>query len=269
VTILFAATPSAFAQRGGGGGHAGFGGGHLGGGAFGGGHMMGGAHMSGPPMIRGGVGRPMPMGPMMGSRGIVSVRGAVGTAGVVRGGTFAHGDPFVHGGTFVHGNFTHGFQVAPVHFFHPYYAFRPRFSLGFGIWAGYPFAYYDPFYYPYSYPYYSAYYPYGYVNLSGDPASGAYPTTPEAVESGSAVTQPSQTNTGGMSFDITPATAQLFVDGTLVGNVNQFTPTTQPLGLAAGRHHVEVRASGYQSMSFDVDIVAGEVIPYQGSLERQ
>jgi hypothetical protein len=36
----------------------------------------------------------------------------------------------------------------------------------------------------------------------------------------------------------------------------------------AGRHHIEVRASGYQTMSFDVDIIAGQVIPYQGTMER-
>jgi hypothetical protein len=73
---------------------------------------------------------------------------------------------------------------------------------------------------------------------------------------------------GGMSFEVTPSTAQLFVDGAMVGTVGQFTPTTQPLGVAAGRHHIEVRASGYRTMSFDVDIVAGQVIPYQGALER-
>lgn len=184
-----------------------------------------------------------------------------------------HGGAFVHGGTFVHGNFTHGFHAAPVHFFHPYYAFRPHLSLGFGIWAGYPFAYpyayYDPFY-SYYYPYYS-YYPYGYVSSYAYPTSGyAYPTTtPDAVDSRSAGAPPSQTSMGGMSFDISPATAQVFVDGTLVGTVGQFTPTTQPLGLQAGRHHVEVRASGYHTMSFDVEIVAGQVIPYQGALERQ
>jgi len=50
--------------------------------------------------------------------------------------------------------------------------------------------------------------------------------------------------------------------------VGQFTPSTQPLGVPAGRHHVEVRNPGYQTMSFDVDIVAGEVIPYQGQMER-
>ena len=29
----------------------------------------------------------------------------------------------------------------PVHFYHPYYSFRPRFSVGFGLWLGYPVPY--------------------------------------------------------------------------------------------------------------------------------
>jgi hypothetical protein len=37
--------------------------------------------------------------------------------------------------------------------------------------------------------------------------------------------------------------------------------------MPAGRHHVELREPGYEVSSFDVDIVAGQVIPYQGQLE--
>ena len=79
---------------------------------------------------------------------------------------------------------------------------------------------------------------------------------------------PDQSNMGGLSFDITPSDADLSVDGHDMGVVSQFTPTTQPLGLPAGRHHVELRAPGYPVRSFDVDIVAGQVIPYQGTLEQ-
>src|SRR5689334_7284461 len=39
------------------------------------------------------------------------------------------------------------FSIAPRRFYRPYYVFRPRFSIGFGIWSGYPVTYYDPFYY--------------------------------------------------------------------------------------------------------------------------
>ena len=122
---------------------------------------------------------------------------------------------------------------------------------------------YNPFY---SYPYYSPYpyYPYGYSSSDSDDNATIYPDTSGSVD----VQEPNQTNMGGLSFDITPGTAELFVDNMRIGTVGQFTPTTQPLGLEAGHHHIEVRADGYHELSFDVDIVAGQVIPYQGSLER-
>jgi len=55
--------------------------------------------------------------------------------------------------------------AAPGRFYRPYYAFRPRLSLGFGLWAGYPIAYpygySDPYYNPYGYGYG---YGYGYAS---------------------------------------------------------------------------------------------------------
>jgi hypothetical protein len=138
------------------------------------------------------------------------------------------------------------FTVAPRRFYRPYYVFRPRLSIGFGIWAGYPVTYYDPYYYPYDYyPYYST--P-GYV--------------PPAI-----TVQPDQANMGGLSFSITPDTAEVWVDGNYFGAVGDYGPESQPLGLPAGRHHIELREPGYQVSSFDVDIVPGQVIPYQGQLE--
>ena len=208
----------------------------------GGGHGRGGGGFHGGGMSvmgHGGGVRGTSPGPAIGIRGFSGahvhpfIHG--GNSPFIHGG-FVHGGDFVQRGAFVHG---HGF-VGPVHFFHPYYAFHPRVSLGFGLWAGYPFAYPYAFYYPY---YSYSYYPYTYV-------------------------QPAQTSMGGMSFDITPSNAELFVDNMRVGTVGEFTPTTQPLGLEAGHHHIEIRAAGYQTMSFDVDIIAGQVIPYQGSLER-
>jgi hypothetical protein len=80
--------------------------------------------------------------------------------------------------------------------------------------------------------------------------------------------QRDQANMGGVSFEITPATAQLYIDGTYFGTVGEFTATTQPLGLEAGHHRIEVRATGYHTLSFEVEIVAGQVTPYRGELER-
>jgi len=159
----------------------------------------------------------------------------------------------------------HYWNVAPIHYYHPYYTFHPYFSLGFGLWAGYsvPCAY--PYYYPYAYPY-----PYPY-SAAVPGYSTEYPSTESSsttVEPNTTSGQPDQSNLGGMSFEITPSDAQVFVDGNYVGTVGQFTPTSQPLGVPSGHHKIEVRQSGYKTMSFEVDIVAGQVIPYQGTMER-
>jgi hypothetical protein len=73
---------------------------------------------------------------------------------------------------------------------------------------------------------------------------------------------------GGLSFDIAPQSADVFIDGGFVGTVGQFTPQSQPLGVPAGRHRVEIRSEGFRTMTFDVDIIAGQVLPYQGTMER-
>ena len=247
--LLLNGASAAFAQRGGG-GHGGGGGGFHGGG--GGGFHGGGMGMGrgGAMMGHGGGFRGMNPSPMIGTRGF----GGGHSAPFVHGGV-VHGGNFAQHGAFVHG---HGF-VGPVRFFHPYYAFHPNVSIGFGLWAGYPFAYpyafYNPYYY--SYPYYS--------NNRYPPTYGSVSADVYASRSGAVL---DQTNMGGLSFEITPNDAELFVDNVDVGTVGEFTPTTQPLGMAAGRHHVEIRAVGYQTISFDVDITAGQVLPYQGSLER-
>jgi len=253
----------------------------------GGGHA-GGAR-AGAAINRGGGGHAMShgsagTGPASSSRSVAPARGAV------RGGGYVAGGPAFARGGYVRDGYGH--VVGPVHFFRPYYAFRPRVSVGFGIWAGYPFAYslgfYDPFsYYPYGYAYPYPY-PYSYPSPnpsnidpgysapapyppagSGDPSSSSPSADSDPPADQAAVAdQLGQQNMGGLSFDVQPSTAQVLVDGRPAGRVAQFTPTTQPMGLPAGPHQVEIRAPGYHSLNFDVDIIAGEVIPYQGALQQ-
>ena len=259
--VLVGVAPAFAQHHGGGGGHSGGGGSHGAAVSRGGGGNQGGAVNRGSSVYRGApvnrgaaVARSVSPRYVGGQRAYSSVRGGfVGRNGVAYS------------------------RVAPIRFYRPYYTFRPRLNLGFGLFAGYPFAYsygfYDPFYYPYaySYPPYAYGYPVqaypAYPPATSSSAPSNYPPSAEAPQDSIGV-QSSQANTGGLSFEITPGSAQLFVDGTLMGTVGQFTTTSQPLGLAAGRHHVEVRASGYKTMTFDVDIIAGQVIPYQGSMER-
>jgi hypothetical protein len=183
---------------------------------------------------------------------------------------------------------------APVRFVSPYYTFRARFSVGVGLFIGYPIAYSNPFHYPsYYYPYAYAYpYPYRYAYPYPYPYAYRYPApapiyyqapagldSPYPLQAANSVdVQPGLThqtpagldppNMGGLSFEITPSDAHVIVDGYDVGSVGQFTPTSQALGLPVGRHHIEIVANGYRTMSSDIDMRGGEVIPFQGQMER-
>jgi hypothetical protein len=184
--------------------------------------------------------------------------------------------------------------VAPVTFYHPYYTFQPHVHVGFGLWVGYPVVYAAPYYVPYYAPYaYPAPYPYppapyppapyppsayppsGYPQSAPPeyppyqqpyPPSGTPPTSYPSPGAGGSVSV--QANMGGLSFQITPQAADIFIDGGFVGNVGQFTPQSQPLGVPAGHHRVEIRSNGFRTMAFDVDVVAGQVLPYQGTLQQ-
>jgi hypothetical protein len=131
----------------------------------------------------------------------------------------------------------------------PYYSFRPRFSLGFGLWLGYPVTYpYDVYGYPYAPDYYGPDYPYNSGSITVAPYTNA--------------------GAGGLSFEVSPATAEVFVDGEYAGIVSDFTPNMPPLGLNPGHHRIEVRENGFEPMAFDADIVAGQVLPVQGNMQR-
>jgi hypothetical protein len=121
------------------------------------------------------------------------------------------------------------------------YVFRPRYSVGFGIYSGYPVPY------TYSYPY--PIYVYGYgaprAEVLITPGSSAY---------------------GGVALEITPYDADVWVDGEYAGKVQDFDGTEQPLTLTPGTHHVEVQAPGYEPLSVDVGIQPGQVTPFRGDL---
>jgi hypothetical protein len=189
-----------------------------------------------------------------------------------RGGVVGHGAPRVYSARPYYGR---PYYVRP-YYARPYYAFRPHVSLGFGIWLGYPVAY-PPYYatpYPaYPYPAYPSTDPYGYQASPsyGAPAypSNGYPQNsyPQNTYPQNGTTQPSS-NRGGISFEITPQDAAIYVDGSYIGTAGEFGPDQRPLDLSAGRHRVEIRAQGYRVMSFDADVRAGQVLPYQGTLEQ-
>ena len=132
----------------------------------------------------------------------------------------------------------------PFYFSRPYYSFRSQLNLGLGLWLGYSV--------PYPYSYLGDYRPrvYGYY------PEGSYDVTPGAPIY------------GGMSFDIQPADADLYVDGEYVGQIGTFAATSEPLTLRPGQHRIEVQREGFRSMAWDVTIEPGQVIPYRAVMER-
>ncbi|MBZ5559686.1 MAG: PEGA domain-containing protein [Acidobacteriia bacterium] len=121
------------------------------------------------------------------------------------------------------------------------YVFRPRLHLNFGIWLGYPVPY------AYAYPV---------------PVYGYYaPRAPIVVG-------PESTMYGGVSLEISPSDALVYVDGSYAGTVREFDGADQPLTLAAGLHHIEIQATGYETMTMDVTVEPGQVIPYRGDMRR-
>jgi hypothetical protein len=110
------------------------------------------------------------------------------------------------------------------------YIFRPRISIGFGLFAGYPV--------PYTYTY-----PYAYS--VGRPAAWYY---------------------GGVVLEIEPDVAAVYVDGAYAGIVRDFDGSRQPLTLTAGTHRIEIEEPGLAPLVFDVTVQPGQVIPYRGDL---
>jgi hypothetical protein len=202
-------------------------------------------------------------------------------SGGARAAAAPQGNVSVRGGGVSHGVYAGPRYYAPVRFLSPYYVFRSHFSVGSGVFIGYPIAYsysyyYPEYFYPYAYPYP---YPYGRTYLAPGPTYYQAPAgldqqyPPQSQKS--VGVQPGPTEAlagldpiGGLSFEITPSDARVIVDGYDVGSVGQFTPASRALGLPAGRHHIEIVANGYRTMSSDVDLRAGQVIPFQGQMER-
>jgi PEGA domain-containing protein len=73
---------------------------------------------------------------------------------------------------------------------------------------------------------------------------------------------------GGLRFEMNPESAQVFVDGNYVGIVEDFGLRGRPLELTIGPRHVELRAPGYETVTFDLNITANQVSRYRGDLQR-
>jgi len=123
-------------------------------------------------------------------------------------------------------------------------------------------------YYPYYPGYYPGYYPWGYAGIGfggyygwydpwfyggyGQPYGGYY----------------SGSYDGAVRLKVRPSRAEVFVDGYYVGIVDEFDNPFQQLQLESGPHRIEVREDGYEPLTFEVRIVPGRTITYNGELKK-
>ena len=136
----------------------------------------------------------------------------------------------------------------------PYYyrSYGPRVSLG--LYYGYPWGW-GSFGYGWGYPYYGYYggyaYPgYGYGGAYLQPGSGG-------------------AGYGGVRIDVPQKNAEVWVDGYFAGSVDDFNGRTQQLDLERGAHHLELRAPGFETVSFDVNVEPGRTITYRSALRPE
>jgi hypothetical protein len=72
---------------------------------------------------------------------------------------------------------------------------------------------------------------------------------------------------GGLVLETLPDDAQVFVDGYFVGAVEEFGLHGRPMDIPAGPHRIELRAPGYETLSFSVLIEPNQILRYRGDLQ--
>ncbi len=71
----------------------------------------------------------------------------------------------------------------------------------------------------------------------------------------------------GLRFQVSPAVTGIYVDGTYLGTVQQFSPDSEPLVLVPGSHQIDLLAPGYRTTTLEVTIAPGQIVRYEGELE--
>ena len=73
---------------------------------------------------------------------------------------------------------------------------------------------------------------------------------------------------GGLQLDMEPRRALVYVEGRYAGVVDQFSGYYRHLVVAAGSHTIEILATDYEPLAFDIAISPGRTTTYRGSLQR-
>jgi hypothetical protein len=128
-------------------------------------------------------------------------------------------------------------------------------SYAFGLGYFYDPSWYDPYYYG---GLYGGGYP-GYYGGGGGYGGGYQ---------GSGSSSYGEGPQGSLRLKIKPREAQVYIDGFLVGTIDDFDGVFQKLSVDAGAHRVEIKAPGYEPTTFEVLITPNETVTYKGDLRK-
>lgn len=136
----------------------------------------------------------------------------------------------------------------------PWGRWYPWYSSGFG-WGGLGYLAYDPYYSPmyYRYPYNSGY-PY---DLYGRDRGYSYAADEDFNEP-----------MGAVRLRVSPDTARVYINGALVGTVDDFNGLSDHLQLPPGMHQIEIRAEGYETYVAGITVEAGKTRTERFSLKK-
>ena len=127
------------------------------------------------------------------------------------------------------------------------------------------YSYARPYYY---YPYAFGYGPHGRGYFYFDLFYNSYvfhPTSVVRYENYGSYGYP----TGALRLQVQPRDAQVFIDGSYAGIVDDFDGTFQSLRLEQGEYRVEIVLPGFEPLDFDVRIPAGQTVTYRGDLIQE
>jgi hypothetical protein len=79
---------------------------------------------------------------------------------------------------------------------------------------------------------------------------------------------PPDAQTGGLRLEITPKTAEVYVDGFYAGVVDDFKGHFHHLDMIPGEHHIVVRAPLFRPLAFDTYVEPDHTTDYKGGLIR-
>ena len=139
-------------------------------------------------------------------------------------------------------------------YYDPWYGYGYGYGYGYSRWHRYPYGVgYGVFGMPYFYdPYWS--YDYG---------GGGYSRRDDRD-----YRRDDRQPTGSIRFRANPRHARVYVDGALVGTVDEFDGLSDHLEIEAGRHQIELRADGYQSYTSEISVRAGRTTTERANLRK-